>query len=100
MTGSPAGGGLSGRVSGKTPGIELSEGVGKGTKVYDVMVGLRTFPSLEKPLVSRGSPDVAGNEEDPVDVDDEDNSDDEGAAVNERVLLGDGWVVDESTLEF
>lgn len=67
--------------------------------MYDVMVGLRTFPSLEKPLVSRGSPDVAGNE-DPVDVDNEENSDDEGVVVNETVLLGEGWVADESTLEF
>lgn len=54
--GSPTGGGLSGQVSGKTPGIELSDGVGKGSKVYDVIVGLRTFPSFEKPLVARGGP--------------------------------------------
>ena len=47
-------GGLSGYVSGKTLGIELSEGVGKGSNVHDVITGLRTFPIVEKPLVATG----------------------------------------------
>ena len=33
IAGSSAGGGLSGQVSGKTPGIAVSEGAGKGTNV-------------------------------------------------------------------
>jgi hypothetical protein len=84
---SPTGGGLSGYVPGKTPGIELSEGVGKGSNVHDVIVGFRTFPSLEKPLVATGGTgevNDAGNEvkEDPGYVDEssigseEENSDD------------------------
>ena len=54
MAESPTGGGLSGYVSGKTSGIELSEGVGKGLNVYDVIVGLRTSPIIEKPLAAAG----------------------------------------------
>ena len=61
MTESPGGGGLSGYVSGKTSGIGFSKGVGKGVNVYDVIVGLRTFPICEKPLAGKVSDD-AGSE--------------------------------------
>jgi len=37
-----------------TLGIELSEGVGKGSNVYDVIAGLRKFPIVEKLLIARG----------------------------------------------
>ena len=37
-------------------GIGLSEGVGKGSNVYDVIVGTRTFPIVEKPLLMTGGP--------------------------------------------
>ena len=47
-------------------GIGLSDGVGKGLKVYDVITGLRTFPIVEKPSLATGSPngvpDDAGSE--------------------------------------
>ena len=76
-------------------GIELSDGAGKGLKVYDVITGLRTFPIVEKPPVATGgSSDVAegtGNEvnEDPIDVDSEDDT----------TLLAEGSTTDEGQLE-
>ena len=60
MAESPIGGGLAGYVSGKTSGIGLSEGVGKGTNVYDVITGLRTSPIVEKPPVATGGPSEVG----------------------------------------
>ena len=74
MAESPTGGGLSGYVSGKTSGIELSEGVGKGLNVYDVIVGLRTSPIIEKPLAAAGG---AGSE-----VEEDTGYADEGTADN------------------
>lgn len=63
--------------------MEVSDGVGKGTKVYGVMVGLRTFPNLEKP--GGGGPDGEGGSED-----------DEGTLV----AGGSDSVVDGKKLEF
>ena len=87
-------------------GIELSEGVGKGTNVRDVIVGLRTFPITEKPLVATGGPDevndVGGEvKEDPRDVGEgsvgsEENSDDEEDKEDGTMLLAGGLMVDEN----
>lgn len=92
---SPTGGGVSGQVSGKTPGIGLSEGEGKGLKAYDVMVGLRTFPSLEKPLVAGGGP----RDVDEGSTDDEENLDGREKE-DETMLLAGGRRVEEGKVEF
>ena len=83
-------------------GIELSEGVGKGPNAYDVIVGTRTFPIAEKPLLAAGGLDEVNDgggkvEEDPgnVDegsVDDEENWDGKG---RDPTLLAGGLVADE-----
>jgi len=85
-------------------GIELSEGVGKGSNVYDVIVGLRTFPILENPLVATGGPsevDDADNEVkgDPGYVDEgsvdreEENWDSGGDKEDDTTLLAEGSMV-------
>lgn len=85
-------------------GIELSEGAGKGSNGYDVIVGLRTFPIVEKPLVATGGPsevDDAGNEvkEDPGYVDegsvdnDEENWDGGGEKEDDTTLLAGDSIV-------
>ena len=83
-------------------GIELSEGVGKGSNVYDVIVGTRTFPIAEKPLLAVGGPDEVNDEGgevkgDPGNVDEgsvggEENWEDKGS---DPTLLAGGLVADE-----
>lgn len=64
MVESPTGGGSFGYVSGKIFGIELSDGVGMGLNVYDVIGGLRTLPIVKKPPdAAGGSSEVAGDGE-------------------------------------
>ena len=78
----------------------LSDGVGKGLNVYDVITGLRTFPIVEKPPLATGGPnevpDEAGSEvtEDPRAVD-------EGHVDSEYdpMLLAGGPMADEGKLE-
>ena len=81
-------------------GIGLSDGAGKGLKVYDVITGLRTFPSVEKlPVTTGGSSEVAdetGSEvrEYPREVDEGPvDSEDDGT------LLAGGSRADEGRLE-
>jgi hypothetical protein len=81
-------------------GIELSEGVGRGLNVYDVIVGLRTLPIVEElPVATGGSSEVAddaGSEvnEDPRDVD-------EGSVdkADNTTLLAGGSMADQGKLE-
>jgi len=87
-------------------GIELSDGVGKGSKVYDVITGMRTFPSVEKPPVATGgSSEVAddtGSEVKEYPRDDEEPRDvDEGPVDSEgdTTLLAGGSTVDEDEFE-
>jgi hypothetical protein len=92
--GSSTGGGLFGQVSGKTPEIELSEGTGKGSNEYEVMVGLRTFPSLEKPLATRGGP----RDVDEGSIGGEENLDDREEEEETTLLVGGLTEEDETTL--
>jgi len=91
---------LYGYVSGKISGIGLSDGVGKGMKVYGVIAGLRTLPIVEKPPLATGSPnevpDDTGSDvmEDPRDVD-EGHVDSE----DDTTLLVGGSTADEGELE-
>ena len=86
-------------------GIGLSEGVGKGSNVYDVIVGTRTFPIVEKPLLAAGGPGVVkdggSEDEDPGNVDEgfgggEEDRDGRG---RDPTLLAGGLVADERGLE-
>ena len=89
-------------------GIGLSEGVGKGSNVHDVMTGLRTFPIVEYPLVATGGPgDVndGGSEvkEDPRYVDEgsvgsEENSDGNEDKEDDTLLPAGGPVADGDKL--
>ena len=73
-------------------------GVGNGSNVYDVIVGTRTFPIAEKPLLAAGGRDEGGEvKEDPGNVDEgsvggEENWEDKES---DPTLLAGGLVADE-----
>ena len=86
-------------------GIGLSKGAGKGSNVYDVIVGTRTLPIVEKPLPAACGPGAVNDggsvgKEDPGDVDDgssggEENWDGKG---RDPTLPAGGQVADEREL--
>ena len=81
-------------------GIELSDGLGKGLNVYDIITGLRTFPSVEKsPVATGGSSEVVDDTGSEVRVCPRD--DDEGPVDSEddTTLLAGGSTADEGRLE-